>query len=67
MKVINFGIEVLNTRYTKNKVIHILTICICGCLSLFGQIDTITMEFQEYAESLAIAGFLHALDAFNLT
>lgn len=35
----------------------------CGCMSMFGQSDTITLKFQEYAKNPEIAGILRALDA----
>lgn len=35
----------------------------CGCMSMFGQTDTITMKFQEHSGNPEIAGILRALDA----
>ena len=47
----------------EKKLFYLLTICISGWLSLFGQIDTITIKFQEHSENTEIAGLLEALDA----
>ena len=53
--------------YMIKKIFYFLTICICGCLSMLGQTDTITLKYQEHSENLEIAGILKALDASQVT
>ena len=53
--------------YMRKKIFYLLTICICGCLSMFSQTDTITLNFQEHSENPEIAGILKALDASQVT